>query len=146
MLPTVTSCGVLIFRRKDARVEFLLMRHRNRLDLPKGHINPGESELSCALRELTEETAIPATAVWIDPDFNFTTTYTAIYKRFGNRPVEKRLVVYLGLLRESVKIRPTEHLGFEWTPWAPPHRVQPETIDPLLAAVEKYWRTHSLPE
>ncbi|MEL7161300.1 MAG: NUDIX domain-containing protein, partial [Bacteroidota bacterium] len=31
---------------------------RNRWDLPKGHVDPGETNLECALRELEEETGV----------------------------------------------------------------------------------------
>ena len=54
----VKSCGVLVLSADER--SFLLMRHRNRWDLPKGHIEPDESELDCALRELREETGISA--------------------------------------------------------------------------------------
>ena len=51
------SCGVLVFRDEPS-LSFLLMEHTQRLDLPKGHVDPGESEIECALRELEEETGI----------------------------------------------------------------------------------------
>jgi bis(5'-nucleosidyl)-tetraphosphatase len=37
-----------------------------------------------------------------------------------------------------VKIKLTEHPDFAWVKWNPPHRIQSQTIDPLLAAVEKW--------
>jgi hypothetical protein len=37
-----------------------------------------------------------------------------------------------------VVIHPSEHLGFEWFKWQPPHQIQELTIDPLLSSVEKY--------
>ncbi len=53
------SCGFLIYRNNPAR-SFLLMRHTDRWDLPKGHVDPNETNLECALRELKEETGIDA--------------------------------------------------------------------------------------
>ncbi len=52
----VKSCGIIVFKRDP--LEFLLMRHPTRWDLPKGHVDPGETDLECALRELEEETGI----------------------------------------------------------------------------------------
>ena len=57
----VDSCGFLIFRddtdkRGKTKRNFLLMRHADRWDLPKGHVDPGEKKKQCALRELEEET------------------------------------------------------------------------------------------
>jgi 8-oxo-dGTP pyrophosphatase MutT (NUDIX family) len=51
------SCGFLILRGQPVD-SFLLMKHPRRWDLPKGHLDEGETELQCALRELQEETGI----------------------------------------------------------------------------------------
>ena len=55
----VKSCGFLLVRGEPIR-EFLLMRHADRWDLPKGHVDAGETEMECALRELAEETGVAA--------------------------------------------------------------------------------------
>jgi 8-oxo-dGTP pyrophosphatase MutT (NUDIX family) len=133
----VKSCGVIVFR--SAPVEsFLLMEHPRRLDLPKGHIDPGETELQCALRELWEETGIAAEDVEIDPSFRFAIEYPVRYKRLGGRIVQKTVAIFLGRLKHPVEIKTSEHQGHRWIPWSPPHHIQQQTIDPLLAALEKY--------
>jgi len=33
----------------------------------------------------------------------------------------------------------SEHDGFEWVRWQPPHRIEPKTVDALLAAVERFF-------
>jgi bis(5'-nucleosidyl)-tetraphosphatase len=68
------SCGVLIVRG-DPIAEFLLMQHAGRWDLPKGHVDEGESDLECALRELFEETSIREQDIAIDPAFRFEHVY-----------------------------------------------------------------------
>ena len=131
------SCGVLVVRG-DPIQEFLLMQHPNRLDLPKGHVDPGESDVACALRELEEETGIKADDIELDPNFQFKSRYMVRYKRFGNQEVEKTLVIFLGRLKRDVEIAVSEHESFKWVVWNPPHKIQKETIDPLLAQLAKF--------
>jgi 8-oxo-dGTP pyrophosphatase MutT (NUDIX family) len=71
---TVFASGYLIFRRSRS-LQFLLMKHPDRWDLPKGHVDPGESIFDAAKRELWEETAIPFDALWTDPTFAFVNRY-----------------------------------------------------------------------
>ena len=52
--------------------------------------------------------------------------------------VTKTLVVFLGRLVRPVDIQTSEHDGHRWVEWRPPHRIQTQTVDPLLAAVEEY--------
>ncbi len=43
----VKSCGFLVMKPDQS---FLLMKHKNRYDLPKGHMEVGETEHQTALR------------------------------------------------------------------------------------------------
>jgi len=133
----VKSCGVLLFRR-EPKTAFLLLRHRHRYDLPKGHLIDGETEQQCALRELREETGIGSGQVRLDPAFRFTHTYYPRYRRFGNQQVEKTVVLFLGWLEGEAAVEVTEHEGHEWVVWAPPHRFNAGTIDQLLAAATSW--------
>lgn len=134
----VKSCGFLIVRGDPIR-QFLLMRHVDRWDLPKGHVDEGESEMQCALRELVEETGITAQDIEPIADFRFTTHYQTRARKTGE-PENKTLVIFLARLHKDVTINPTEHPGFQWFPWQPPHQIQERTIDPLLAAVQAFVR------
>lgn len=140
----VKACGVLVFRR-EPRPQFLVMKHRHRLDLPKGHLEAGETDMECALREMWEETGIPREAVEIVPDFQYQEVYYPFEARFGPGRVEKTLIVYLGWLLEDHPIRVTEHVGYDWLPWNPPHKIQRFTFDPLLAKLENYFHERHLP-
>jgi bis(5'-nucleosidyl)-tetraphosphatase len=139
----VKSCGFILFTgdRNDPQKSFLLMKHRDRYDLPKGHVEPGESDLECALREMTEETGIPAIAVKIEPDFQFRSVYYPEYARYNNEVIEKTLIIFLGWVDTPTVILSSEHLGYEWVNWHPPHQIQAQTIDPLLAEVSAYFRS-----
>lgn len=133
----IKACGILIIRGRPIE-SFLLMRHKDRWDLPKGHMDAGETEMQCALRELTEETGIERSDIELDPGFRFTIKYEVNSKRYGER-CHKTVVYFLARLLRDVTITPSEHAGYEWFPWHPPHRIQEETIDPLLAAVETHF-------
>ncbi len=124
--------------RGDPIESFLLMIHPTRYDVPKGHLDAGESELQCALRELQEETDIAPEDVELDPHFRFATSYTVQPKKFNFEPCIKTLVIFLARLNREVDIIPSEHTGYEWRIWNPPHHVQAETIDPLLAHLAEY--------
>ena len=136
------SCGFLLLRGDPVR-EFLLMQHSNRWDLPKGHVDCDETELQCAYRELREETGIAQDAVRLDPDFRFILQYPVRSARTGNKLVTKTLIVFLGHVLRDVSIVTSEHPSYQWFPWEPPHHIQPQTIDPLLAAVEAHLSTRN---
>jgi len=85
------------------------MKRSYRYDLPKGHIEPGETELQCALRELFEETGISNKQVCLELDFRFKTIYYPRYRRFGGQKVEKSLVIFFAWVSEELEIVMTEH-------------------------------------
>ena len=128
----IVSCGVLIVQG-DPIERFLLMEHADRLDLPKGHLDAGETELECALRELEEETSIRSSDIQLVPGFRFTHDYSVRPKKYNREECRKTLAIFLGRLMCDVEIIPTEHLGFHWVEFDPPHTIQAQTIDPLLA-------------
>lgn len=133
----VTSCGVVLFRKGDVD-EFLLLRKPGRYDFPKGHIDPGETELQCALRELEEETGVPRELVTLDDSFRYSQRYP-VFDKYLKANATKTLVLFLGWLQAHVDLVMTEHDDYEWRPWKPPHAIQKKTIDPVLAAIAKHW-------
>lgn len=134
MSPEVFSCGYIIFRL-GRPIQFLLMKHASRWDLPKGHMDLGETPLQTALRELLEETGIPADELWTDSTFLYEQEYTV---QVNKRSRLKKLSVYLGWLRSDRPLALTEHEGYRWFDWSPPHTIQLQTIDPLLAKVSNH--------
>jgi 8-oxo-dGTP pyrophosphatase MutT (NUDIX family) len=140
----ILSCSNFMMLTKRDGKEFLLMKHENRYDLPKGHAEVNETELETALRETQEETGIQRDSIQLIDDFRFEDTYYPTYKRFGGETVQKTLVIFLGKLKTNVKVVLTEHPSYRWMTWHPPHTIQKNTIDPLLAAVDKFLQTHTL--
>jgi bis(5'-nucleosidyl)-tetraphosphatase len=134
MSPEVFSSGYLLFRL-GRPIQFLLMKHAARWDLPKGHMDPGETLLQTAIRELEEETGIPEQEIWTDPDFIYEQEYTVQVNKGAKL---KKLSIYLGWLRTDRSLVLTEHEGYRWFDWSPPHTIQLQTIDPLLTKVSEH--------
>jgi 8-oxo-dGTP pyrophosphatase MutT (NUDIX family) len=135
--PIKRAAGILLMTRSLPK-QFLLLRHPDRWDLPKGHAEVGETLEQTALRETEEETGIPADAIEIDPDFEFQLQYPVTYKRHGDQVFQKEVVYFLAIIESPVTPTLTEHTAFEWFDWKPPHVIQEQTIDPLLSAVAKH--------
>jgi 8-oxo-dGTP pyrophosphatase MutT (NUDIX family) len=133
----VMSTGFLVMRRQPG-ISFLLLRHPDRWDLPKGHVDPGESPADCALRELHEETGIVRQDISIDDRFEFRTRYAVLDRLEPRELAEKTLVIYLAWLERPVEIQVSEHGSHRWFDWNPPHQIQQQTIDPLLAYAETF--------
>ena len=103
--------------------------------------------MQTALRELREETGLQAENVQVEGGFRFSEEYEANYRRFQDERVRKTLVVFLAQLRDAAApLRLTEHEACRWLDWRPPHHIQRNTIDPLLAAVEKHWAAKRAPQ
>ena len=123
---TVFASGYLIFRRSSS-LQFLLMKHPDRWDLPKGHVDPGESIFDAAKRELWEETAIPFDALWTDPTFAFVNRYWVSKRKTPEQKSLKELTIYLGLLLRPIELVCTEHAPYSSVsavaPWLNPRVV-----------------------
>ncbi|MCC9656386.1 bis(5'-nucleosyl)-tetraphosphatase [Rhodopirellula halodulae] len=138
--PSVCAGGVLLLT-EETTPHFLLMRHPDRWDLPKGHCDEGEDFLTAAKRELEEETGLRADQCRFDPDFHFDLHYPVTYRKHPGQTFQKHVRYFLAFVPQVVKIKPTEHELSRWWTWSPPHQIQTQTIDPLLAAVATHLQT-----
>ena len=64
-------------------------------------------------------------------------------EEMGDEVFDKSLIIFLGRLKRRIEIRPTEHLGYEWFEWDPPHQIQAQTVDPLLERLDAFLRSRS---
>ena len=128
-------------KKPNPRISFLLLKHPNRWDLPKGHVDPGETNMECAIRELTEETGIQEHDLIIDPSFKYKQKYMVNSKRTNGKPKRKSLIIYAAKLVRPVELKLTEHESYKWFDWAPPHTIQEKTIDPLLQEFQHHQQT-----
>ena len=139
--PVLTSCGFLI-ARQQFDLELLIMEHADRLDLPKGHVEPGETQMQCALRELEEETGLRRENIHIVSDFSFKLRYRVHAPWIGEEPVLKELIIFLAWLAEPNRsIIVTEHLGHRWVKYRQNMTLQKKTLDPLLRQLDEFWGT-----
>ncbi len=135
---SVKAAGILLMCSTEKNRAFLLMRHHHRWDLPKGHCEPGETFRQTALRETEEETGIAPHDITLDDDFVFQLVYPVTYQRHGGQTFEKQVRYFLGYVKDKPTLKLTEHESAQWFDWKPPHKIQEQTIDPLLAAVAEH--------
>ena len=133
----VLAAGILLLSMPP-NPKFLLMQHSKRWDLPKGHAERGETLEETALRETEEETGIGPDQIELDETFRFELTYPVRYKKSGDQVFTKTVTFFLGMVPQVLDVAVTEHLGYRWFAFEPPHRIQEQTIDPLLFAVEQH--------
>ena len=135
----VDDVGQVLGARERGRIGHGLARQCRRRVVQANHDGAARRQrvAQCALRELWEETGIEANAIRIDPQFRYTLEYQVPWRDAGGQLRDKQLVVFLAELTKPAEIKLTEHLGYQWFEWNPPHRIQEQTIDGLLAAVER---------
>jgi len=105
-----TSSGVILFRKEDEKILFLLLHYPSgHWDFVKGKMEEGESPHETAIRETKEETGITDVKIlnnfeeWIQ--YNF---------QFQGELVRKKVVFFLGETKtKDVKIS-HEHLNYTW--------------------------------
>ena len=103
------SSGIIIFRNRG-KIEFLFLQRREGfLDMPKGHVEKGESELNAAKREALEETGLS-----VNPVEGFRELQQYWYTYEGEK-IWKKVSLYLGIVSENAEVRiSNEHTGFVW--------------------------------
>jgi len=83
------SCGAIVYRIKNDKLEFLLVYQSNgHYSFPKGHMKDNETEIETALREIKEETNID---VKLDTNFREEITYF-----LESKNVMKKAVYFVG--------------------------------------------------
>lgn len=137
MARLIEAGGFLLFHQGDYP-SFLLMKHADRWDLPKGHAEAGETILQTSLRETAEETGFEAKSIHVDRDFKFVVEYQVTGAKRGD--YRKRVTYFLGYVPQPAPPTLTEHIGFRWFQWPHNEPIQASTIDPLLQAASEHFQ------
>lgn len=77
MKPAPRAAGAVVFRRSEHGVRLLVLRAYKNWDFPKGTVEPGESELDAARREVEEETGLAGLEYPFGEEFKETLPYSA---------------------------------------------------------------------
>lgn len=107
------SCGLVVFNTN----KILLLKYSTNdaqgegghWDFPKGHVEPNETEIGTALRELEEETGI--SKVKIITGFRYSINYTFFRK---SEPIPKEVIFFLASTVEIKVILSHEHIDYAW--------------------------------
>lgn len=107
------AAGVVIFAAEDGRLFLLHQADEDRWCLPKGHVDPGESLESAALREVREETGFEH--VQLEGELR-EVTYRFFHPRKATN-IHKTVVYFLGRTAErSPRLEPL----FDRSEWVEP--------------------------
>lgn len=109
----LVSSGGVVFRKSDSQILYLFLgfRRRNIWCLPKGLIEPGESEIDAATREVREETGVSS--------LKLVEKIGAIRYQFGykDRRFDKTVHFFLFETDQVETVVGTEHDVYTWLPY-----------------------------
>ncbi|VDN08025.1 unnamed protein product [Thelazia callipaeda] len=145
MADIVRAAGILIYRQKAGRNEYLLLQASyppHHWTPPKGHVDCGEDEWSAAVRETYEEAGI--TADHLDVHKNFVHTLKYVVKksdRYGTEVNKQKTVKYwLARLKNGNEVKLSdEHQNVKWLPVEEAVNLsQYEEMGKLIRTAEEY--------
>jgi len=108
------SAGVIIFRRTEEGIKYLLLYHGGPYwNFPKGKIAEGEKSFKAALREVEEETGIKSRDLHFVNSFKFVDKFVFYTK--DKKRIPRVIIYYLAeTSKADVVIKSKEHQGYAW--------------------------------
>jgi 8-oxo-dGTP pyrophosphatase MutT (NUDIX family) len=123
------AAGVVVFRRTQRGPYFLLLRAYRNWDFPKGLVEAGEDQLTCAKRELKEETGLSGVDFPFGEEFKETLPYSgnkiARYYLAETEEVEIELPV-------SKELGRPEHHEYRWASYDDAEALLPPRLSIIL--------------
>jgi 8-oxo-dGTP pyrophosphatase MutT (NUDIX family) len=139
MLKERTAAGGVVFRqRSKAEVEVLLIKRNGIWDIPKGHLEKGESIKECAQREVAEETGCEL------PDITEELGTTYHEYPLKNKMIGKTTHWFAMTIDDGQAFIPQEKEGIEqvmWCAWSEAYeKVGFENLKKLLRRFKDNWQ------
>lgn len=110
----IHSAGIVIYKYDpvtNERLYILLQYLKGYWDFAKGKLEPGETAIEAAIREVKEETNLD---IDIHPGFEETLDY---FFKERNGPVHKYVTFFVGEAKSSDVVMSWEHINFLWLPY-----------------------------
>ena len=122
------AAGAVVVRPTADGPRYLVLRAFRNWDFPKGEIEPGESPLATARREVAEETSLAITLPWGE-QFRETEPYARgkVARYYVGASADGAVE-----LPVSAELGRPEHHEFRWTTYAEARRVLPPRLHPIL--------------
>lgn len=104
------SAGIVVYRINEAGQRLYLLLHyvQGHWDLPKGHLEAGETEEQAALRELKEETGLTTEII---SGFREQINYTL---EFDGVKIFKTVTFFVGKVDSDQVRLSNEHVNYDW--------------------------------
>jgi len=136
------KAGVVVLRPHSGEWRCLLLRAYRNWGFPKGEIDPGESALDAAAREVLEETSVG------DLDFCWGETFIDTAPRTGHKIARYYIAVSPGarvFLPVSAELGRPEHHEFRWVGLAAAKTLLAPALQPVIAWAATIAGTPHLP-
>jgi ADP-ribose pyrophosphatase YjhB (NUDIX family) len=108
----VTAAGGIVINEDG---EILLMYRRSKWDLPKGHLDKGETLEQCAIREVGEETGLKSLKI-VRP---IGITEHQYFNHYNNEDEIKETHWFEMRATKNESLQPQEEESIEWIRWVP---------------------------
>ena len=115
------AAGAVVFRRSERGIRLLVLRAYNNWDFPKGLVEPGESQLDAARREVAEETGL------VDLEYPFGEEYKETVPYAGTK-----IARYYLARTDAEKVELSEHHEYRWVGFDEAEDLLPPRLAPIL--------------
>lgn len=148
-MPREISGGIIIYKKMKDRdnkvdIKYLLLYHGHGYwNFPKGKIEGDERSYEAAIREVGEETGIPAENLRAERNFRVADKY--IYQREGAK-IFKIVIFFLAqTYKAEIKLSP-EHEGYGWFLFKDAQKIlRHRNIKIILKQAHDYLRRKNMP-
>jgi 8-oxo-dGTP pyrophosphatase MutT (NUDIX family) len=130
MKPKRFSAGAVVLRREGESWRFLMLRVYRNWDFPKGEVEPAESPLAAARREVEEETSLASL------EFPWGEAYCETEPYSGGKVARYYLAEAphgVVLLPRDEKLGRPEHHEYRWLSFDDARALAPPRLQPILA-------------